>query len=206
MLSRMFPRTAAGWVAVLAGLAAAILAAVPGHAAAADVASGVFLVAKHEMRDPRFRETVVLVTQPREGSPFGVIVNRPLDRTVAEAFPDEPAFRGRKDRLHLGGPVATRGLLFLVRTADPPQRSVQVLRGVYFTADRQWIGEQFRRPDPPRGVRVFVGYSGWGPGQLQNELKRGDWHVLPADAEAIFEIDAARIWEELVRRATARAT
>ncbi|MCC7483638.1 MAG: YqgE/AlgH family protein [Burkholderiales bacterium] len=202
----MFPRPSAAWVTALAGLAAAILAAVPGLSAAADVASGIFLVAKREMRDPRFRETVVLVTQPREGSPFGVIVNRPLERSVSDAFPEEPRLAGRRERLHFGGPVAPHGLIVLVRTAKPPERAVQVLSGVYFTADKDWIGRLFRRPDPLRGVRVFVGYSGWGPGQLQNELRRGDWHVLPADAETIFELDAGRIWHELARRATAQAT
>jgi putative transcriptional regulator len=53
---------------------------------------------------------------------------------------------------------------------------------------------------------TYAGYSGWGQGQLQNEMQRGDWYVLPADAETIFEKDVSRIWPDLVQRASARPT
>jgi putative transcriptional regulator len=175
-------------------------------AMAADLANGIFLVAKREMRDPRFQETVVLVTQPPQGGPFGVIVNRPLPRLLSEVFTQHPALKGRKDVLFRGGPVAPDSPIFLVRTSQPPTRSVHVLPDVYFVGDADWIDALLKRPDPTRGVRVFAGYSGWAVGQLQNEMQRGDWYVLPADAETIFEKDVARIWPDLVQRASARPT
>ena len=174
--------------------------------AAEMVANGIFLVAKREMRDPRFHQTVVLITQPPQGGPFGVIVNRPLDRPLSEVFPDQGTLKGKKDVLYLGGPVSREGLMFLARSPKPPARAVPVLKDVYFTADLSWIEAQLKRSDPARNLRVFSGYSGWGSGQLQNEIERGDWHVLPADAETIFEKDPARIWPELIRRATAHNT
>lgn len=170
------------------------------------MANGIFLVAKHEMKDPRFRETVILVTQPPEGGPFGVIVNRPLTHLLSEVFPKQAALKGTKDVVFRGGPVAPENVLFLVRTSEPPARAVHVLKDVYFVGDADWIDALFKRPDPTRGVRVFAGYSGWGPGQLQNEMERGDWYVLPADTETIFEKDVARIWPDLVERASARPT
>lgn len=173
---------------------------------AAELANGIFLVAKREMRDPRFRETVVLVTQPPQGGPFGVIVNRPLSQLLSEAFPKQAALKGRKDVVFRGGPVASGRLLFLVRTSNPPARAVRVLKDVYFTADADRIDALLARPDPTRGLRVFAGYSGWAPGQLQNEMERGDWYVLPADAETIFETDVSRIWPNLVQRASSRPT
>jgi hypothetical protein len=57
-----------------------------------------------------------------------------------------------------------------------------------------------------RGLRVYAGYSGWGAGQLQNELARGDWHVMPADAATVFDKDPALIWPDLIRRATTKQT
>src|SRR5262245_14497320 len=81
-----------------------------GSAVAAEVANGIFLIAKREMRDPRFRETVVLVTQPPQGGPFGVIINRPLDLPLSEVFPDQATMKGKKDVVYLGGPVARDGL------------------------------------------------------------------------------------------------
>jgi len=182
------------------------LAIMAADAIAADIANGIFLIAKHEMRDPRFKETVLLVTQPPEGGPFGVIVNRPLPRLLSEVFPEMGAFKGRKDVLFLGGPVEPDRVLFLVRTAKPPERSVHVLKDVYFTGDAGLIDALIKRANPARTLRVFAGYSGWAPGQLQNEMERGDWYVLPADADTIFEKDVSRIWPDLVQRAMARPT
>ena len=177
-----------------------------GAAVAAEVANGIFLIAKREMQDPRFQQTVVLITQPPQGGPFGVIINRPLEQRLAEVFPDQASMQGRKDVLYFGGPVARDGLMFLVRSAKPPAHAVHVLKDVYFTGDVKWIEKLLSRPDPTQGLRVFAGYSGWAPAQLQNEIQRGDWHVLPADAATIFEKDPTRIWPELIKRATSHHT
>lgn len=169
-------------------------------------ASGVFLVARREMRDPNFRETVVLVTQPQRGAPYGVIINRPLNHRLSEVFPDHAALRKKKDVLYFGGPVARQGLLFLVRAPKPPPRAIRVLRDVYFTSDANWIDRLLKRAAPTRGLRVYAGYSGWAPGQLQHEIARGDWHVLPADPDTVFEMEPSHIWPELIRRAGTRQT
>jgi putative transcriptional regulator len=184
-------------------LAGALLAgASPAAPAVESVPNGVFLVAKREMRDPNFRQTVVLVTQPAQGGPFGVIINRPLSYRLNEAFPGHDALKGRADTLYAGGPVARQGLVFLVRTTKPPRRATPVLKDVYFTSDADWIDELLKRPGATRDLRVFAGYAGWAPGQLQHEIERGDWYVLPADAKTVFEADPAAIWPALIARAT----
>lgn len=174
--------------------------------AAESVANAIFLVAKPGLTDPNFRETVVLVTQPRQGGPWGVIINRPLRQPLGEVFPDHQSLKGRKDVLFFGGPVARDGLVFLVRSRKPPPRSIPLLRDVYFTGDADWIDSQLKRPEPTRGLRVYSGYSGWASGQLQLEIARGGWHVQPADAATVFDKDPARIWPELIERATIKRT
>lgn len=177
----------------------------PAHAAQ-DIASGIFLVAAPRLQDPNFRETVVLVTQPQSGGPFGVIINRPLEHKLGELFPKHEGLKARKDAIYMGGPVARRGLVFLVRAAQAPPQSVPVLRDVYLTGNIDWIDAQLQGGDLASGLRVYAGHSGWGPGQLQNEIGRGDWFVLPADASAIFDKDPASLWPELSKRATLRHT
>jgi putative transcriptional regulator len=179
--------------------------ATPAGAAEGD-ANAIFLVASAELRDPNFRETVVLVTQPREGGPWGVIINRPLEHRLSEIFTDIETLKDRKDVLFFGGPVARDGLVFLVRSAETPPRAVAVLRDVWFIGDVEWIEGLLQRPEPTRGLRVYAGYSGWAPGQLQAEIERGGWHVLPADAAMVFEADPARVWPELIKRAAATRT
>ena len=183
------------------------LGALDAPAGAAEAqANAIFLVAKRELSDPNFRETVVLVTHPPQGGPFGVIINRPLDQHLSEIFPDQPSLKGRKDVLYFGGPVGRQGLVFLVRSPEPPQGVMRVLRDVFFTSDVELIESLLQRKDPLRGLRIFAGYSGWAPGQLQNEIARGGWHVVPADAETVFDKDPARIWPELIERATTKQT
>lgn len=185
----------------------ALAFAMPAAAIAAErAANAIFLVASRELNDPNFRQTVILVTHPRQGGPWGVIINRPLGQRLSEVFADQETLKDRKDVLYFGGPVARQGLVFLVRTDSPPPRSVALLRDVYFTGDTDWIEEQFKRPEPTRGLRVYSGYSGWAPGQLQREITRGGWHVHPADAETVFETEPSRIWPELIERATAKQT
>jgi len=185
---------------------AAFAAVLAPLALSAELANGVFLVAKREMQDPRFQQTVVLITQPPDGGPFGVIVNRPLPHTLADVFPGHAGLEGKRDVVHYGGPVAPDGIMFLVRGPRPPVRTIGVLHDVSFVLDGAWIAERFKGPDATRGLRVFAGYSGWAPGQLQNEIQRGDWHVLPADSAAIFTDDVAGLWPTLIRRATSRQT
>jgi len=187
---------------VLATLAAV---AVPAPAAESR-ANAVFLIANPGLQDPNFRETVVLVTQPREGGPWGVIINRPLDHRLTEVFTEYETLKNRKDVLFFGGPVARDGLVFLVRSLKPPPRAVPVLRDVYFISDIDWIDELLQRPEPTRGLRVYSGYAGWAPGQLQSEIARGGWHVLPADAATVFDKDPADIWPELIKRAGTKQT
>ena len=183
----------------------AALAAVAAPAPAAESqANAIFLVAKRELKDPNFSEAVVLVTHPPRGAPFGVIINRPLNQTLAEVFPDQPSLKGRKEVLFFGGPVARQGLVFLVRSPKPPQGAMMVLRNVFFTSDVALIEKLLKRKDPLAGLRVFAGYSGWAPGQLQSEIARGGWHVVPADEESVFDKDPAKLWLELIEDATTR--
>src|SRR5262245_56125242 len=183
------------------GLALAL--AVPLAAPAAErAANAIFLIASEDLKDPNFRETVVLVTQPRQGGPWGVIINRPLSQRLSEIFTDQETLKGRKETVFFGGPVQREGLVFVVRSSVPPPRSVALLRDVYFTGDVEWIEAQFKRPDPTRDMRVYAGHAGWAPGQLQSEIERGGWHIHPADAETVFDTEASRIWPELIERAT----
>ena len=185
-------------------IVSALAAAIP--AGAAETANAIFLVAARELADPNFEKTVVLVTQPPRGAPFGVIINRPLTDRLSDVMPDQPSLKGRKDVLFFGGPVSRQGLVFLVRSANPPPEALLALPNVYFTADTDLIESLLQRPDPLEGLRVYAGYSGWAPGQLQRELERGGWYVVPADAATVFDKDPKSIWPELIERATIKST
>jgi putative transcriptional regulator len=175
------------------------LAAAPCLAQQAAPANGVLLVAKPDMPDPRFREAVILVTQAPDGHTVGVILNRPLKAGLQEFMPG-PRARNYRGTMSYGGPVMERAVVALFRSADPPAApAFQVLRGIYLSMHPRAI-EPLLAPSG-RGYRLFAGFSGWAPRQLQDEVKADGWHILPASEEIVFRTDTARMWTELIEKA-----
>lgn len=177
-------------------------------AAQAELANGVFLVAKPDLQDPNFQETVVLITQPQvDGGPLGVIINRPLGARLSEIIPGAVKLPEQVDAIYAGGPVRRDRVLFLVRTSNErPQHSLQVLEDVYLSGDRELLEQWVRGEAQAPVFRAYAGYSGWGRGQLQSEITRGGWYVIKADADIIFSINPSEIWPELIKRITTRRT
>jgi len=159
-------------------------------ACAQEVANGVFLVAQPTLTEPTFR----------------VIINRPTELTLREAFPKHEHIAAQPHTLHFGGPVQPQSLLFLVRSATPPSQGIPVLRDVYLTGDADWVDNALATEQVLSATRVFAGYAGWAPGQLRSEMERQGWYILPADSETIFDKPLDEVWGELVRRAVLRLT
>jgi len=166
-------------LALVLALFAAPLAAQP---------NGVLLVAKPELRDPNFAQTVVLVTRAHEGGTVGVVLNRPLERRLA----DQPVYRG--------GPVMQQVIVALFAAESAPEAaSFSVMQGVYLSMHPKNIDALLANPAPR--MRLFAGFSGWAPRQLESEFVRDGWYVLPADEETVFRAATEGVWEELVEKA-----
>jgi putative transcriptional regulator len=161
-------------------------------------ANGVLLIAKPGMADPRFRETVILATQAPGGHTVGVILNRPL-KTKLSGFMQDPRAAGYRGTMAYGGPVMERAVVALFRSAQPPSApAFHVLRGVYLSMHPQAIEPLLETPDGD--FRLFAGFSGWAPEQLQSETMAGAWHMLPATEEIAFRADSSRLWRELIEK------
>jgi len=158
------------------------------------------LIASPGLPDPNFREAVVLVTQAEGAEATGVIINRPTDRSLAEMLPGE-RFKRFKEPIFFGGPVAPQGLFAVFQAEKFSGAAVTMLPGLYLAVVPDSIDALLN--DPPPKIRFFAGYSGWAPGQLRAELDRGDWLVVDADADTVFLKDTSRLWQDMVRRASA---
>ena|SRR5258705_11232264 len=169
-------------VAVLAAAWAACMAEPP---------NALLLVAKPGLVDPNFSRTVVLVTQAEDASTVGVILNRPS--SVRHEPTGEP--------IYVGGPVMPRTMVALFRSESVPSApSFHVLQGVYLSMHPGIV----ERLQPP--YRIYAGFAGWTPGQLESEIARDGWYLLPASEELLFRRDSAGMWEELLDRASAHRT
>lgn len=177
--------------------------ALPASGADVQPKKSIFLVAKKDLPDPNFRDTVVLVTNYGGPTPVGVIVNRPTQIPLAKVFPDIERLRSREEKLFFGGPVRRQELVVAFRAAVPPPGGTEILDGVYMSSSSKLMRELLGRESPVDGLRVFAGHAGWGPGQLESEIARGNWHLTRADARTIFEKKPESLWQELERRASA---
>jgi len=166
-------------------------------------ANGLFLVAKPSMSDPNFTRTVVLVTQAEDASTVGVIINRPISREPSQLVPPEFSTQNYRDRIYFGGPVMVQAIFALFRSETPPAAAAfHVLKHIYLTAHADNIKRLLAAPAAQ--YRLYAGFSGWAPRQLESEFMREDWYVLPADEAMVFRKSVTGLWEELVERAASR--
>lgn len=146
----------------------------------------------------------MLVTQTEDFSTVGVILNRPTSLKPAQVEPGLEAGKYR-DAVFFGGPVMVKSLVavFLSDTA-PAAAAFHVLPGLYMTMHTDNV--KMLLASDGRRYRLFAGFSGWAPRQLESEFDREGWFVLPADADTVFRADTAGLWEELVQRVRALKT
>ena len=125
------------------------------------------------------------------------MLNRPGDLVVGEAAPELAELLGDEAVIDSGGPVQTDALLVLAEFEDPGRAGIQVVDNVGLVADSSELEDL---ADGTRRARVFAGYAGWGPGQLDAELEREDWFVAPAGIDDIFNPDADELWARVLAR------
>jgi len=158
----------------------------------------VFLVASKQMNDPRFIETVILVAHRNAGGALGLILNRPTKYSVDHLFSEDPPATGSNVSLFFGGPLSPYSISFLFRSSEPQPQSVRAFGNIYLSSDPKLLRERLGDPKGNGALRVFFGYAGWAPGQLDFEIERGSWHVLPAEESLVFRSDPESIWSELI--------
>jgi putative transcriptional regulator len=157
---------------------------------------GQLLIAGPALLDPNFRRTVVLVGEHSEDGALGLVLNRSSETTVDEALPELVAIVDGVEQVHVGGPVQPSAIVVLADFVEPDRAASLVLDSVGFLpseVDPDELGEL-------RRARVFAGYAGWGPGQLDGELEDGSWIVEPALPDDVFTADPDELWSQVLRR------
>jgi putative transcriptional regulator len=162
-----------------------------------DSLRGTLLVAGPGLVDPNFRRTVVLVGEHSDDGAMGVVLNRPSPATVDEAVPALAGIVGEEDVVHVGGPVQPEAVVVLGEFAEPERAGVLVFGTVGFLP-----GEVDDADDlgPLSRARVFAGYAGWGPGQLEDELAQAAWIVEEALVDDVFTDEPDDLWSAVLRR------
>jgi putative transcriptional regulator len=161
--------------------------------------AGQLLVASPDLKDPRFVETVIYMVKHTAQGSLGLVINRPLAKGPMQDLLTGlgSKIKGAKGEivLHYGGPVSPEAG-FILHTDDVLlDDSTKVKDGVAVTSDVKLL-DAISRGKGPRQALVLMGYAGWGPGQLEAELKAEAWFVVPADKALIFGKDAEKKWRQ----------
>ncbi len=167
-----------------------------------DVRAGSLLVSSTDLVEPTFRRTVIYVIEHNDEGSLGVVLNRPSDTAVHNVLPRWSAHTVRPQALFVGGPVKRDSALclgVLQPGADP-----DLLPGLRRVEGRVVLVDLDFDPDDLvpllDGVRIFVGYAGWSGGQLDAELGRSDWMVIPSLPSDVVMAGRVDLWARVLRR------
>lgn len=157
---------------------------------------GQLLVASADLLDPNFRRSVVLVTEHGDDGALGLILNRPADATVVEAVEALAPLVDAEEPVYVGGPVEPGSVIVLAQFEDPDDAAATIFDDVGFVggdSDLALVAAGVTR------ARVFAGYAGWSPGQLDEELAADGWIVETATHEDVFG-PSDELWSDVLRR------
>ena len=166
---------------------------------------GQLLVASPSMGDRRFAQTVILMVRHDHTGAMGLVINRPVGEQplarLLEAFGAGAEGAAGSVRVFVGGPVQPE-LGFVLHSAEYKRpETVSIDARFAMTASRDIFRDMATGSGPKKSLFTF-GYSGWGPGQLEGELKVGAWFTAPADTALVFDTDRDKVWEIAVERRT----
>lgn len=163
-------------------------------------AAGRLLVADKKLQDPTFRHSVVLLLDHGDQGSTGLIINRPTAlplSNLSERFLRE----GDVDILYYGGPVQPMSFSMLIASEQQENDGKRVLGNIFHVFGAHSIMASIAYLDPTDSARIYSGYAGWAPGQLEFEIELGGWHVLPGESAHVFSEQPGRLWDELNRLA-----
>ncbi len=163
-----------------------------------ELSAGQLLLSEPFMFDENFRRTVVLICEhTEENGTVGLILNKPVNLRLNDIVDGFPPFHGK---VFLGGPVGTDTLQFLHSLGNKIEDSMKIAEGLYwggnFEQTKIMLGAGEIQPDE---IRFYLGYSGWSPDQLLQEMKVSSWIITPAKNKHIFKYDFNKLWHKVMK-------
>lgn len=184
---------------------------------AVDPPAGQLLIASAAIQDPRFSHAVILLFRHDAKGAFGLVINRPLETKsiaslLAAASPDTSPDKSNKApdkdgpvegsiEIYAGGPVEPQ-LGFVVHSPDYRRAQTMTIDHIVAMTATTDILRDIGHHRGPKQYFFVLGYAGWGPGQLEAEIKRHDWFTTPADGKLIFDTDRGELWQRALDRRT----
>jgi putative transcriptional regulator len=193
--------------AIFAVTAGFLLAASPGVAQSMrpeDLAQGKIIVTPRGSPDPHFSNSVIVLAHYDQTGALGLMLHYKSDLTIPKALKGVAGAEKRSDTVYVGGPVELPVVLVLLRTKSAPTGVSRVTDDLYLMTSKQSIATALADGRPASDLRVFIGYSGWGPGQLEREVRRSGWYIFNYDESIVFDEHPDTLWNRLIEKTERR--
>jgi putative transcriptional regulator len=165
-----------------------------------DSVAPALLLSMPQLRDPNFIHSVVLLCQHNQEGAWGLVLNHPTGKPAAMVVRfDPPLVRDSGIGLWMGGPVEPERGCILLGDEPPEGGALRIRDGLYLSGSPATLRRLLESPPASRS-RLFMGYAGWGPGQLDAEMTQSAWLIADVDLDIIFETDPPLMWERAIRR------
>jgi putative transcriptional regulator len=158
---------------------------------------GQFILDKGKLRGSFFHGTVILICQHDAEGAFGLVINRSAGNKIGEALVANLPEALKEQPLFVGGPVQPQALSFLHTDTYLPDANV--MPNLLLDHSLDTLVELAEGFSPTKKTKVFAGYAGWSPGQLDDEMKRDTWMTHPASIELVFHPEPEQVWKTILR-------
>jgi putative transcriptional regulator len=165
-----------------------------------ELAPGKILVTPREAPDPLFARSVIVLAHYDRNGALGLMIQYRSKLTLQRALAGIKGAKKRDDPLYVGGPVELESVMALLRSKAPPDGAERVAGDLYLISSRQGIENALSKGRAASDLRVFVGYTGWGAGQLPREVQLGGWNILSYNEKYVFDDHPETLWERLIEK------
>jgi putative transcriptional regulator len=191
-------------VALTAGF---LLGASPGAAQSMrpeDLAQGKIIITPRDSPDPHFSNSVIVLAHYDQRGALGLMLHYKSDLTIQKALKGVSGAEKRSDPVYVGGPVDLPVVFALLRAKSAPTGVSRVTDDLYLVTSKPGIAAALTDGRPASDLRVFIGYSGWGPGQLEREVRRSGWYIFNYDESIVFDEHPDTLWNRLIEKTERR--
>ena len=165
-----------------------------------DLAPGKILVTPRDSPDPLFAHSVIVLVRFDKTGALGLMIHFRSDLTIQHALTGIKGAERRTDPIFVGGPVELPVIMALLRSRFQPEGASHVTGNLYLLTAKQNIGTALSRGRTAADSRVFLGYTGWAPGQLDREVRRAGWYIFDYDENLVFDEHPETLWTRLIQK------
>jgi putative transcriptional regulator len=165
-----------------------------------DLAPGKILIMQRDAPDPLFAHSVIVLARYDRTGALGLMIHYRSPLTIQQVLSGIKGAEKRVDPIFVGGPVELKVVMALLRANSQPEDASHVAGNLYLLSSKQSIGAALSAGRKASDFRIYLGYAGWGPGQLEREVRLNGWYIFDYDERLVFDERPETLWKRLIEK------